>query len=189
MTEQYAHLAKPQLRDAIRKLEQVNGRPAPARARNAHARVDRVELIANRHRKGRMQSLSKWGEALTAVGVDRLVMHLRAVRKRIEAGKAGRAFALLAPVTHLPPQQVAATAMRVVVDTLSSCNTLHHVAAELAEKLWIETMLIAQAHRSCAPFGVAAADDGIRLLRSAICGTRSSGTHGSAWHRVSFLLS
>ena len=102
---------------------------------------DRVELIANRHRKGRMQSLSKWGEALTAVGVDRLVMHLRAVRKRIEAGKAGRAFALLAPVTHLPPQQVAATAMRVVVDTLSSCNTLHHVAAELAEKLWIETML------------------------------------------------
>ena len=39
VTEQYAHLAKPQLRDAIRKLEQVNGRPAPARTRNAHARA------------------------------------------------------------------------------------------------------------------------------------------------------
>lgn len=102
---------------------------------------DRVELIANRHRKGRMESLSTWGEALTAAGVDQLVIHLRAVRRRIQAGKAGQAFALLAPVTHLPPQQVAATAVRVVVDSISACNTLHHVAAEVAEKLWIETML------------------------------------------------
>lgn len=36
-TEKYAHLAKPQLRDAIRKLDQVNSRPAPTRARDAHA--------------------------------------------------------------------------------------------------------------------------------------------------------
>ena len=93
---------------------------------------DRVELIANRHRKGQMESLSTWGEALTATGVDQLVIHLRAVRRRIQAGKAGQAFALLAPVTHLPPQQVAATAVRVVVDSLSACNTLHHVAAEVA---------------------------------------------------------
>lgn len=102
---------------------------------------DRVELIANRQRQRGQQSLSKWGEHLSALGVERLVPHLRAIRKRIEAGKAGPSFALLLPLTHLPPQQVAATAARTVIDCISSSHTLHHVAADVSEKLWIETML------------------------------------------------
>ena len=102
---------------------------------------DRVELIANQQRLKGQQSLSKWGEHLSALGVEQLVPHLRAVRKRIEAGKAGPSFALLSPLTHLPPQQVAATVARTVVDCISSSHTLHHVAADVSEKLWIETML------------------------------------------------
>ena len=86
---------------------------------------DRVELIANRQRQRGQQSLSKWGEHLSALGVERLVPHLRAIRKRIEAGKAGPSFALLLPLTHLPPQQVAATAARTVIDCISSSHTLH----------------------------------------------------------------
>ena len=64
---------------------------------------DRVELIAHRQQQKGQQSLSKWGEHLAALGVEQLVPHLRAVRKRIESGRAGPSFALLAPLTHLPP--------------------------------------------------------------------------------------
>ena len=102
---------------------------------------DRVELIAHRQRLKGQQSLSKWGEHLSALGVEQLVPHLRAIRRRIAAGKAGPSFALLSPLTHLPPQQVAATAARTVVDCISSSHTLHHVAADVSDKLWTETML------------------------------------------------
>ena len=85
---------------------------------------DRVELIAHRQRLKGQQSLSKWGEHLSALGVEQLVPHLRAIRRRIAAGKAGPSFALLSPLTHLPPQQVAATAARTVVDCISSSHTL-----------------------------------------------------------------
>ena len=102
---------------------------------------DRVKLLSNRRKQGRMESLSKWGEALTAHGIDQIVIHLRAIRKKIEKGVAGKSFALLSPVTHLPPQQVAACALRTVIDSLSACPTLHSVAMDVADKLWIETML------------------------------------------------
>ena len=88
-----------------------------------------------------MESLSKWGEALTAHGVDAIVSHLRAIRRKIEKGRAGKSFALLTPVTCLPPQQAAAACVRTVIDSLSSNPTLHSVAIDVAEKLWIETML------------------------------------------------
>ena len=39
VTEQYAHLANPQLRDAIAKLNKVDSRPAGTRAGDAHARA------------------------------------------------------------------------------------------------------------------------------------------------------
>ena len=66
---------------------------------------DRVELIAHRQRLKGQQSLSKWGEHLSALGVEQLVPHLRAIRRRIAAGKAGPSFALLSPLTHLPPSK------------------------------------------------------------------------------------
>ena len=102
---------------------------------------DRVRLLSNIRKRGQMESLSKWGEALTAHGIDQIVIHLRAIRKKIEKGVAGRSFALLSPIIHLPPQQVAACSLRTVIDSLSSCPTLHSVAMDLADKLWIETML------------------------------------------------
>ena len=102
---------------------------------------DRVRLLSNRRKQGQMESLSKWGEALTAHGIDQIVIHLRAIRKKIEKGVAGKSFALLSPITHLPPQQVAACALRTVIDSLSACPTLHSVAMDVADKLWIETML------------------------------------------------
>ena len=86
---------------------------------------DRVRLLSNRRKQGQMESLSKWGEALTAHGIDQIVIHLRAIRKKIEKGVAGKSFALLLPITHLPPQQVAACALRTVIDSLSACPTLH----------------------------------------------------------------
>ena len=88
-----------------------------------------------------MESLSKWGETLAAYGVDKIVIHLRAVRKRIESGKAGVSFSQLLPITHLPPQQVAAASIRTVIDSLSACPTLHSIPMDVADKLWIETML------------------------------------------------
>ena len=102
---------------------------------------DRVDLFTNRQRKNRTQSLSKWGEHLTAFGVEQIMGHLRTVRRRIKAGKAGQNFALLLPVTLLPPQVVAAAAVRTVIDSISCNDTLHYVAMDVAEKLWIETML------------------------------------------------
>ena len=102
---------------------------------------DRVNFLTNRQKKKRQESLSKWGEALSTYGVDQITIHIRAVRKRIQSGKAGISFAQLLPITHLPPQQVAAASIRTVIDSLSSCPTLHSVSMDVADKLWIETML------------------------------------------------
>ena len=102
---------------------------------------DRVRLLSNIRKRGQMESLTKWGEALTAHGVDQIVIHLRTIRKKIEKGVAGKSFALLSPITYLPPQQVAACSLRTCIDSLCSCPTLHSVAMDIADKLWIETML------------------------------------------------
>ena len=102
---------------------------------------DRTKLLTNRQRKGKMESLSKHGEALSGHGVNQLIVHIRSIRKHIESGRAGLRFAQLKPICLLPPQQVAAAAIRTVIDTLSAAPTLHAVSMNVAEKLWIETML------------------------------------------------
>ena len=102
---------------------------------------DRVRLLGNRQKKNKMESLSKWGEAQSAHGCNEIVLHLRAIRKKIEKGVAGKNFASLMPLTFLPAQQVAACGVRTVVDSLSANPTLHSVATDIADKLWIETML------------------------------------------------
>ena len=102
---------------------------------------DRVRLLTNRQTKNKMESLSKWGEALSAHGVNEIVLHLRAIRKKIEKGEAGKNFASLLPLTYLPAQQVAASGVRTVIDSLSANPTLHAAATDIADKLWIETML------------------------------------------------
>ena len=102
---------------------------------------DRVRVLGNRQKKNKMESLSKWGEALSAHGCNEIVLHLRAIRRKIEKGAAGKNFASLTPLTYLPAQQVAACGVRTVIDSLSANPTLHSVATDIADKLWIETML------------------------------------------------
>ena len=36
---------------------------------------DRVRLLGNRQKKNKMESLSKWGEALSAHGCNEIVLH------------------------------------------------------------------------------------------------------------------
>ena len=103
--------------------------------------ADRVELITNNQRRARMESLSKYGTVLTVHGVDALVNHIRFHRRQIEAGVAGPTYAWLGPITEMAPQKVAATTMRVVLDQITQNTKLHALAIEVAEKLWIETML------------------------------------------------
>lgn len=103
--------------------------------------ADRVDLLTNNQRRARMESLSKYGTALTVAGVDKLVAHIRYHRRQLEQGKAGNSYAWLDPITQLAPQKVAATAMRVVLDQITQTTKLHALAIEVGEKLWVETML------------------------------------------------
>lgn len=103
--------------------------------------IDRQELLTNRRIAGRMESLSKYGEIITAAGVEHVVSFLRHHVKEMEKGKAGPRYTYLTPLTQIPPAKAAATAMRVVVDQLSQTTKLHALAYEVAEKLWMEAML------------------------------------------------
>ena len=102
---------------------------------------NRVRSNQNKKQSKGMESLTIYGEALCSFNVDIIVNHLRTIRRKIESGKAGTNYAMLTPLLELPPQQVAAAAIRTVVDTLSSTPTLHQIAASVIEKIWIETML------------------------------------------------
>ena len=102
---------------------------------------NRIRSQHNRKQLASMESLTIYGEALCSFNVDIIVSHLRAIRRKIEQGKAGTNYAMLTPLLDLPPQQVAAASIRTVVDTLSSTPSLHQVAANVIERIWIETML------------------------------------------------
>ena len=103
--------------------------------------ADRQELITNNRRAARMESLSKYGEALTAVGVDKIVGVLTQHRRALETGKAGRTYAYLGPLLQITPKRAAATALRVVLDQITHTTKLHALAYHLADMLWMETML------------------------------------------------
>ena len=102
---------------------------------------NRIRSSHNKKQAKSMESLTIYGEALCSFNVDIIVSHLRAIRRKIEQGKAGTNYAMLTPLLELPPQQIAAASIRTVVDTLSSTPTLHQIAANVIEKIWIETML------------------------------------------------
>ncbi len=95
----------------------------------------------NKLRLKKMESLSKSGEALSLYGVERIIPHLRAIRKKIESGKAGKNFASLNPLTVIAPQTVAAITMRTIVDLMQGSPSLHTVSQAIGEMLWIEAML------------------------------------------------
>ena len=102
---------------------------------------DRVRAVSSRRKANNMESLSEYGESLCSFGVQNIIYHLRAVRKKIEKGRAGQNYALLTPLLDLDPSQIAAASIRSVVDSLSMTPTLHQVSSNVIEKIWIETML------------------------------------------------
>ena len=102
---------------------------------------DRVRAVSSRRKANNMESLSEYGETLCSFGVQNIIYHLRAVRKKIEKGRAGQNYALLTPLLDLDPSQIAAASIRSVVDSLSMTPTLHQVSSNVIEKIWIETML------------------------------------------------
>ena len=103
--------------------------------------ADREELMVNQKIVKRMESLSKYGTALTVAGVDKLVKHIRFHARQVESGVAGAKYAWLMPLTELPPQKIAATAVRVVLDQITQTTKLHALAIEVGQMLWMETML------------------------------------------------
>lgn len=103
--------------------------------------ADRHEFLINRRVANRMESLSQYGEALTQLGLDPLIAELRRVRKHLRSGKPGPGYANLGPLLQMAPHKIAACAMRTIVDQVSGGSKLSALSMEVAEKLWIETML------------------------------------------------
>jgi DNA-directed RNA polymerase len=103
--------------------------------------ADRISLLINRRRLLRMESLSHYGESLTVAGIDQVVDVLRHHRNQIRKGIAGPKYVHLQPLLQLAPHKIAATALRVVVDSITQVSKLHAFAYEVADKLWMETML------------------------------------------------
>lgn len=95
----------------------------------------------NKRREQGMESLSTHGDALAAIGVDRIIAQLRKHRHAMRDGRAGRGYAHMGPLLQLAPHKIAAVAMRVVVDQLTQAPKLQALAYSLAERLWLETML------------------------------------------------
>lgn len=103
--------------------------------------ADRHEFLLNRRKAFRMESLSQYGQALTDLGIEPLTAEIRKVRTALRQGRPGPAYANLGPLLQLAPRKIAATAMRTIVDQVSGGSKLNALALEVAEKLWIETML------------------------------------------------
>jgi DNA-directed RNA polymerase, mitochondrial len=95
----------------------------------------------NKRREQGMESLSTHGDALAAMGVDRMIQDLRKHRHAMRDGRAGRGYAHMGPLLQLAPHKVAAVAMRVVIDQLTQAPKFQALAYSLAERLWLETML------------------------------------------------
>ena len=59
---------------------------------------NRVRSNQNKKQTKGMESLTIYGEALCSFNVDIIVNHLRAIRRKIESGKAGTNYAMLTPL-------------------------------------------------------------------------------------------
>ena len=103
--------------------------------------INRIKSQTNKKQAANMESLTIYGETLCSFNVDIIINHLRAVRRKIEKGRAGKNYAMLTPLLELPPQQVAAASIRTVIDTLSNRPTLHALSSTVIERIWIEAML------------------------------------------------
>ena len=62
----------------------------------------------NKRREQGMESLSNHGDALAAMGVDRIIRDLRKHRHAMRDGRAGRGYAHMGPLLQLAPHKVAA---------------------------------------------------------------------------------
>ena len=95
----------------------------------------------NSRKLTKAQSLSSWGEGLCSFGYEKIIEHVEDIKKKVESGVAGIAHSQLKPLLQLPSEVVAGTTMRTIVDQLTIAPSLHQLAMELADRLWIEAML------------------------------------------------
>jgi DNA-directed RNA polymerase len=103
--------------------------------------ADRYELLRNQRVVRHMESLSGYGNLLVELGIDAVVKEIRLHRSRLKAGRAGIYYRHLSPLLAMAPHKIAACALRVVVDRISTPLRMNHLAMHVADKLWVETML------------------------------------------------
>jgi DNA-directed RNA polymerase len=103
--------------------------------------ADRHKFMYAKRQEQKMESLGHYGQAITEIGIEPLVEKIKTATEHIKAGKAGINYSCLQPLLQLAPEKIAAVAMRTCVDQLSSTVSFNVLANDLADKLWIETML------------------------------------------------
>ena len=103
--------------------------------------ADRHKFMYAKRQEQKMESLGHYGQAITEIGIEPLAKKIKDAAAKIKAGKAGPNFNSLQPLLQLDPLKIAAVAMRTCVDQLSSTVSFNVLANDLADKLWIETML------------------------------------------------
>jgi len=103
--------------------------------------VDNSRYVENQLQTKKIQSRSRWGEALSSKGYGLIKDHIEYIKKESESGRAGVGWSRLKPLNNLPTETIAATAIRTIIDTLTLNPTFHTVGQEIADRLWIEAML------------------------------------------------
>jgi DNA-directed RNA polymerase len=103
---------------------------------------ERDDLLRNRFIQKQSESLSRYGTAMVVGGVDLLVQQIELHQRAIECGRAGLTFSLLKHLVGVDPEVIAAVAMRVVTDSISSEVNANTIGYRIADALWVEIMLI-----------------------------------------------
>ena len=104
--------------------------------------VDNSRYVENQLQTKKIQSRSRWGETLSSKGYGLIKDHIEYIKKESESGRAGVAWSRLKPLNNLSTETIAATAIRTIIDSLSLNPTFHVTAQEIADRLWIEAMLL-----------------------------------------------
>ena len=104
--------------------------------------VDNSRYVENQLQTKKIQSRTRWGEFLSSKGFGLIKDHIEYIKKESESGRAGVAWSRLKPLNNLSTETIAATAIRTIIDSLSLNPTFHVTAQEIADRLWIEAMLL-----------------------------------------------
>ena len=73
--------------------------------------VDNSRYVENQLQTKKIQSRSRWGEALSSKGYGLIKDHIEYIKKESESGRAGVGWSRLKPLNNLPTETIAATAV------------------------------------------------------------------------------